>query len=183
MGLQKALQNPGSLSNIVGQLTSAVHQSSYQSPDGARSEAAVAGGSTILSHVFGDPNVTGQIAQQASRVTGLRPDLLAQMLPMIATMLAGGLMTSLKSQGFSNILSQLGGGPAAAGSSSAGGGLGGLLTSIFGGLFGAVTGGGSTTAASGGRSGLDVLMKMLQPGSQVDPQHSAALGDILNRRV
>jgi hypothetical protein len=50
-------------------------------------------------------------------------------------------------------------------------------------LFGAVTGGGSTTAASGGRSGLDVLMKMLQPGSQVDPQHSAALGDILNRRV
>ena len=183
MGLQRALQNPGSLGTIVGQLTSSLHQTSFQSADGAQSEAGVAGGSAILRQLFGDPNVTGQIAQQASRVTGLRADLLAQMLPIVATMLAGGLMSSLKSQGLSSVLSQLGSGTAGARTAPAAGGVAGLLTSVFGGLFGALTGGQSGGAASGGQSALDALMKMLQTGSQVDPQHHAAIGEILNRRA
>jgi hypothetical protein len=184
MGMQRAMQNPGNLGIIVGQLTSSLHLTSYQNAAGAQSEAGVAGGSTILSHVFGDPNVTGQIAQQASRVTGLRPDLLAQMLPIIATMLAGGLMSSLKSQGFSNILSQLGSSTAAGGSApAAGGSLSGLLSSIFGGLFGAVTGGQGASPSSAEQSGVDALKKMLQPGGQVDPQHHVAISEILDRRA
>ncbi|MEA2841121.1 MAG: hypothetical protein QOF41_2451 [Methylobacteriaceae bacterium] len=184
VGLERAIQNPGNLSIIVGQLTSNLHLTSYQNAAAAQSEAGVAGGSTILSHVFGDPNVIGQIAQQASRVTGLRPELLVQMLPVVATMLAGGLMNSLKSQGFGNILSQLGSGTTSgAGTHAATGGLAGLLSSIFGGLFGAITGGANASAPSGGQSGLDALRKMLQPGSAVDPQHHAAIGEILNRRA
>jgi hypothetical protein len=184
IGLQRAIQNPGNLSIIVGELTSSLHLTSYQNAAAAQSEAGVAGGSTILTQVFGDPNIIGQIAQQASRVTGLRPELLTQMLPLVATMLAGGLMKSLKSQGFGDILSQLSSGTTAgAGAPAASGGFGGLLSSIFGGLFGAITGGGNTGAASGGQPGLDALRKMLQPGSAVDPQHHAAIGEILDRRA
>jgi hypothetical protein len=184
IGLQRAIQNPGNLSIIVGELTSSLHLTSYQNAAAAHSEAGVAGGSTILTQVFGDPNVIGQIAQQASRVTGLRPELLVQMLPVVATMLAGGLMNSLKSQGFGNILSQLGSGTTAgAGAPATSAGLGGLLGSIFGGLFGAITGGRNTGAASGGQPGFDALRKMLQPGSAVDPQHHAAIGEILDRRA
>jgi hypothetical protein len=117
-------------------------------------------------------------------VTGLRPDLLTQMLPLVATMLAGGLMKSLKSQGFGDILSQFGSGGRGGGAAPAiSGRFGGLLGSIFGGLFGAITGGGNTGAASGGQPGLDALRKMLQPGSAVDPQHHAAIGEILDRRA
>jgi hypothetical protein len=180
-GLQKAVQNPGSLSGLVGQLSAGLHQTAFQSSDSAHSDAAVSGGSGILNQIFGDPNVVGQIAQQASRITGLRPDLLARMAPVIASMVAGGLMSSLKSQGFSNILGQLGssGGSGAGGAPA--GGLGGLLSSIMG-MFGALTGGQTGSGTASGQSALDALKGMLQPG-KVDPQHQAAIGDILNRRV
>jgi hypothetical protein len=179
-GLQRVLQNPGSLSGIIGQLSAGVHQASYQSADSAHSDAGLAGGSAILRQIFGDPNVTGQIAQQASRITGLRPDLLLQMAPVIATMLAGGLTNSLKSQGFSNILSQLGGGTAPSAGAPSAGGLAGIFSSFLG-LFGAITGGQAAGGASSGPAALDALKRMLQPGGQVDPQHQAAIGDILKR--
>jgi hypothetical protein len=180
-GLQQALQNPGSLGNIIGQLTAGLHQASYQRADSAHSEAGIAGGSTILGNIFGDPNVITQIAQQASRITGLRPDLLARMAPVVATMVAGGLASSLKSQGFNNILGQLGGGASAAGVPTAGG-LAGLVSSFMG-LFGALTGGQAVGGASSRQAAVDALKGMLQPGPQVDPQHQAAIGEILSRRA
>ena len=139
-GLQQAIQNPSSLTTIIGQLTAGLHQASFQNPDSAHSEAAVAGGSTILNQIFGNASVTGEIAQQAARVTGLRPDLIMQMAPVIATMMAGGLANSLKSQGFSNILGQLGGAISSGGGSPASaGGLAGLFSSFMG-MFSAITG-------------------------------------------
>jgi hypothetical protein len=178
-GLQQALQNPSSLSSIAGELTAGVHQASFQSADSANSEAGVSGGSAILTRIFGDPNVTMQIAQQASRITGLRPELLARMAPVIATMVAGGLVSSLKSQGFSNILGQ------ASGTSHGGGapasGVAGLFSSFMG-LFGAFTGGKKASGALGGQSGLDALKGMLQPGTRADPQLQAGISDILRRR-
>jgi hypothetical protein len=182
-GLQSAVQNPGSLSGLVGQLSAGLHQAAFQSPDSAHSDAAVSGGSGILNQIFGDPNIVGQIAQQASRITGLRPDLLARMAPVIASMVAGGLMSSLKSQGFSNILGQLGssGGSGPGGGQAPAGGLTGLFSSIMG-MFGALTGGQTGSGTASGQSALDALKGMLQPG-KVDPQHQAAIGDILNRRV
>jgi hypothetical protein len=179
-GLQQALQNPSSLSSIVGQLTAGLHQASFQSADSANSEAGVSGGSAILTRIFGDPNVTMQIAQQASRITGLRPELLARMAPVIATMVAGGLLSSLKSQGFSNILGQASG-TSHGGGVPASGGLGGLVSSFMG-LFGAFTGSKKVSGALGGQSGLDALKAILQPGTRADPQLQAAISDILRRR-
>ncbi|MEA2760403.1 MAG: hypothetical protein QOH65_3016 [Methylobacteriaceae bacterium] len=179
-GLQQALQNPSSLSSIAGQLTAGLHQASFQSADSANSEAGVSGGSAILTRIFGDPNVTMQIAQQASRVTALRPELLARMAPVIATMVAGGLLSSLKSQGFSNILGQAAG-TSHGGGAPASGGLAGLFSSFMG-LFGAFTGGKQASGgALGGQSGLDALKGMLQAGTRADPQLQAGISDILRR--
>jgi hypothetical protein len=183
IGLQRAMQNPGDLGSITGQLTAPQHLSSFQTADGAHSDAGIAGGSTILGQIFGDPNVVAQIAQQASRVTGLRPELLQRMLPVIATIAAGGLINSLRSQGFGNILGQLGSGPGTDGGAPASsGGLAGLFSSVLG-LFQQLTGGQGQTGAAGAQAGVDALKKMLQPGSQTDPQHQAAIGDILARRA
>jgi len=182
IGLQRVLQSRGGAGAIIGQLSAAANQGAFQNPASAHSEAAISSGSAILRQAFGDPNVTAQIAQQASRVTGLRPDVLAQMLPVIATMGAGGLMNALKSQGFSNALNQLGSGVASATGTSAGsaGGLSGLFSSFMG-IFGALTGGQAAGGASTGQAALDALKGMLQPGPKVDPQHQAAIGDILQR--
>jgi hypothetical protein len=183
IGLQRAMQNPGGLGSITGQLTAPQHLSSFQTADGAHSDAGIAGGSTILGQIFGDPNVVAQIAQQASRVTGLRPELLQRMLPVIATIAAGGLISSLRSQGFGNILGQLGSGPGTGGGAPASsGGLAGLFSSVLG-LFQQLTGGQGQAGAAGAQAGVDALKKMLQPGSQTDAQHQAAIGDILGRRA
>jgi hypothetical protein len=179
-GLQQAVQNSSSLSGIAGQLTSGLHQASFQSADSANSEAGVSAGSAILTRIFGDPNVTAQIAQQASRVTGLRPELLARMAPVIATMVAGGLLSSLKSQGFSNILGQASA-TSHGGGAPASGGVAGLFSSFMG-LFGAFTGSKKASGASDGQSGLDALKGMLQPGTRADPQLQAGISDILRRR-
>jgi hypothetical protein len=179
-GLQQALQNPSSLSGMAGQLTAGLHQASFQSADSANSEAGVSGGSAILTQIFGDPNVTMQIAQQASRITGLRPELLARMAPVIATMVAGGLLSLLKSQGFSNILGQASG-TSHGGGAPASGGVAGLFSSFMG-LFGAFTGGKKARVAMVGQSGLDALKGMLQPGTRADPQLQAGVSDILRRR-
>jgi hypothetical protein len=111
----------------------------------------------------------------------LRPDLIMQMAPVIATMMAGGLANSLKSQGFSNILGQLGGAISSGGGSPASaGGLAGLFSSFMG-MFSAMTGSQATSGgAPSGQAALDALRRTLQPG-QVDPQHQAAIGDILKR--
>jgi hypothetical protein len=181
IGLQRVLQNPAGLGSMIGQLSAGAHQAAFQNAASAHSEVAITSGSAILSRTFGDPNVTAQIAQQASRITGLRADLLAQMLPVIASMSAGGLMNALKSQGFSGALGQLGSGAAnPAGSSASAGGLAGLVSSFMG-MFGALTGGKAAGGASSGQAALDALQRMLQPGPQVDPQHQAAIGDILKR--
>jgi hypothetical protein len=58
-----------------------------------------------------------------------------------------------------------------------------MLSSMLGGLFGAITGAKGAAGSPNTPSGLDGLIKMLQPGSQSDPQHQAAVTDILNRRV
>ncbi|MEA2860543.1 MAG: hypothetical protein QOC72_2582 [Methylobacteriaceae bacterium] len=182
IGLQRVLQSPGGAAGIIGQLSTAANQAAFQNAASAHSDAGMSSGSAILNQAFGDPNVTAQIAQQASRVTGLRPDLLAQMLPVIASMSAGGVMNALKSQGLSNALSQIGSGAASgAGSSpSPAGGLGGLVGSFMG-ILGALTGGKASGGSSSGQAALDALKGMLQPGPQVDPQHQAAIGDILKR--
>jgi len=179
-GLQKALQNPGNISGLFGQLSASLHQASFQNSGSAHSDAAVAGGSSILTEVLGNPSIVGQIAQQASRITGLRPDLLAQMAPVIASMIAGGLMNALKTQGFGNIFGSQGG-TAGVGGAAASGGLAGLFSSLTT-LFTAFTGGQGSTSSSGGASAIEVLKGMLQPG-KVDPQHQAAIGEILNRRT
>jgi hypothetical protein len=48
-----------------------------------------------------------EIALQASSTTGISQDTLAKMLPVIASMIFGGLMKSIENQGFDAVLGQL----------------------------------------------------------------------------
>ena len=103
----------GLLANVLGQEPTNVSQ-----------------GNDILGQIFGSKEVSRNVAAEASQQSGISPDLLKKMLPIVAMMVAGYLMN------------KRGGG------ASQSGGLGG---SILGGLAGtvlsSVLGGGS-----GGRS-------------------------------
>lgn len=117
-----------------------------------------------------------QIAQQASAVTGIRPDILMQMLPVVASIAIGGLATSLHNQGLGGMLGQLataaeqgnlgsvlGGSAGSAGSS---GGLMGMLTNLLGSLLGGGGAPGGNTAGNASLgSALNSLTTMFQTGN------------------
>ncbi len=163
-GLAKCATQPGALGSIISAITDPNHQASYSSPAAAQSPTAVQKGNDALSQIFGSSHIVQQIAQQASRVTGLRADLLVQMLPVIASMVLGGLATSLHNQGLSNVLGQLasaveqGNLGSALGSST---GIMGLLSSLLGSLFGGAKAGDTSSL----NSGLNALTQMFKPGA------------------
>ena len=199
-GLQNQAQSAGGLGGIIGALTHGAHQDTFQNP---AASSAGAGGD-VLGQIFGSPHVTQQVAQQAAGQAGLRPDIIAQMMPTIASMIMGGMFKSMQNQGMGNVLSQLtqagggagglgailgqvmGGAQGGAQAQPAAGGLGGLLSSIFGSLMGvgktaagpALPGGLSGSAV---QAGIDALSKMMQPGMQVGAGHQAGLQDILGQ--
>ncbi|HYP56839.1 MAG TPA: DUF937 domain-containing protein [Beijerinckia sp.] len=121
---------PAGFNSILGSLGESQHMAAFSDPAAAQSDATIQKGNEILGQIFGSANAGNQIAQQASAMTGLSSTLLAQMLPVIASMLMGGMMTSLQNQGFGGILGQLAN---AAGAGGSGGGWGSILGQILGG--------------------------------------------------
>jgi hypothetical protein len=93
-------------------------------------------GNDILGHIFGSKEVSRQVADHASRRSGVDPALLKRMLPILAMLVAGYMAKRSGEQGggLASILGTVLGG--LAGQSSRGGaagGLGGILGSILGG--------------------------------------------------
>ena len=79
-------------------------------------------GNDVLGQVFGSPEVSRTVAQNASTTSGIDPALLRKMLPMLAMLVAGFMSKQSMGQ------------PAAPASGGAGdlGGLGGLLGGLLG---------------------------------------------------
>jgi len=174
MAFLSKLKDPSSLGSLASSLTDGTHTSTFSNPTSAGSPEATAKGSDILDQLFGSSHILNQIAQQAASVTGLRAEVIAQMMPVIVSVIAGGLATSLKSQGLGGVFSQIVSGASSAAPAS-GGGLFGALGKILGGLFG----GGSAPKAP---SGLDSLTKILQPGSKTSVGIEDEIGKILSSR-
>lgn len=104
-----------------------------------------AGGNEILGHIFGDKDVSRQVADHAAGQSGLSSTVMKAMLPVVAAMVA---------KHFAN--------GAAAGGGGGLGGLGGMLGSVLGGGgglggIGGMLGGGG----SGGGNPLDSILASL----------------------
>ena len=186
-GLQRTAQDPTGLGGILSQLTNSVHQGSFTDP--AQAGAAGGAGGGVLGQIFGSPQITAQLGQQASQISGVSPQIIQQMMPIVASMLMGGLFHSMNSQGLGGVLGQLAGaanspgglgsilGQATGGAQQpAGGGLGGLVSNVLGGLFG----GSGATQSAAMQAGLNTLNSMFNAGVQVSQTHQQGLSDILS---
>ena len=109
----------------------------------------VSQGNNVLGEIFGSKDVSRAVAQNASSQSGLSPDLLKKMLPMLA-MLVAGYMAKQRGAGAGATTTQ---------ASPSAGGLGGLL----GGLLG---GGGSSSGGTAG--GLASMLDMDRDGNPLD---------------
>ena len=86
-------------------------------------------GNEVLGQIFGNKDVSRQVAGQASQMTGLAPELLKKMLPVLAMLVAGHMARQASAQGggLGGVLGSM------LGAAGGGGGLGGMLGSILGG--------------------------------------------------
>ncbi|KNZ33424.1 MAG: hypothetical protein AD742_05825 [Methylibium sp. NZG] len=131
----------------------------------------VSQGNDVLGQIFGSKDVSRTVAQNASAQTGLSPDLLKKMLPLLA-MLVAGFMAKQGSAGgqgaagaeqatdspfggggLGSVLGAALGGGGAGGGTAGGGGLGGGLGGLLGGLLGGGAGRAAPGAGMGGGMG------------------------------
>lgn len=145
----QAEQSPGGLGGLLGTLTG-MGGGSMMDNVTAPEPTDVSQGNNVLGSIFGSKDVSRTVADHAAQQSGVSPDLLKKMLPMVA-MLVAGYMTK-----------QAGG---------AGGGMGGGL----GGMLGSVLGGGGAGGGGGMGGALGGLGSLLGLGSGGN-----ALQDILN---
>ena len=146
-GLDKAVESPEGLGKVVACLSAARDCCAHEHADAALADDSVARGNNAVVSLFGSQDNTSQILQAAARQSGVSVDILSQLLPIIASVLLGGLNKTVNEQGLGGILGQLagsgalgqilgqvlGGGAAGQGGGAAGGGLGDLLGQVLGG--------------------------------------------------
>ncbi len=193
LGLRNAATNPAVLEQVVAGAVHPTHLAAYDDPAVAHGEESRELGQAAITQLFGSGSAAGQVAQIAARDVGLRPDILARMLPILASVVLGGLAKSFNNQGLGSILEQiasggglgsilgqLGGATTTAPSApsgqarQSGGGLGGLLGALLGALLGgrapAAPGGAAQTSLPGGldpatlQAALEQIKKSLNPG-------------------
>ena len=211
LGLRNAAANPAVLEQVVAGVVHPTHLAAFDNPAIAHGEEAGELGQAAIAQLFGSGSAAGQVAQIAARDAGLRPDILARLLPVLASVVLGGLSKSFNSQGLGpilgqiasggglgSILGQLGGATTAPSAPSeqprqSGGGLGGLLGALLGALLGgrapAAPGGATQASLPGGldpatlQAALEQIKKSLNPGGAIaaSPGQNAELQDVLDK--
>ena len=111
-GLKRNAADPYGAGNFLGALASGQHAKYFEDAANAFTPQGVAEGNGILGHLFGSKDVSRAVASHAAQATGLGQDMLKQMLPVLASMLMGGLFkqSTGQMQGVQPRQAQAGGG-------------------------------------------------------------------------
>jgi hypothetical protein len=117
-GLRQNAQTTDGLNGLLAALSSGRHQRYVENPAVLGDAATIADGNGILGHILGSKDVSRQLATETGAQTGLAPDVMKRMLPLVATLVMGAMSRQA----------------ATGGASSSGAGPGGLLEMLGGAL-------------------------------------------------
>ena len=137
--LRKAAETPDSFRSVVAAIGEPQHKAAFESADSAHSQESVDAGGAIVAHLFGSAAAAGEVSQLAARTSGLRADVLQRLLPVLASILAGGLSSSFAERGLDEALSRASApvaAPPVPPEPASANGLGGALAKLFAALFG-----------------------------------------------
>ena len=91
-GLKRNTSDPMGMGGFLQAMGSGNHAKYFEEASTAFSQGGVADGNGILGHLFGSKDVSRAVAAQAASATGIGQEILKQMLPVIASMVMGGLI-------------------------------------------------------------------------------------------
>src|SRR5215475_14427141 len=94
-GLKQSTATVDGLGNLFGMMGQQQNlQAMYDDPETAFGPEGVAAGNDALSVIFGSPDVSRAVIDQAQNFSGVSSDVLKKMLPVLAGILISGLMRS-----------------------------------------------------------------------------------------
>lgn len=97
-GLKQNTADPYGIGAFITAMASGNHAKYFEDPKNAFSPSGVSEGNGILGHLFGSKELSRAVAGQAAQATGIGQEVLKQMLPVIASMIMGGLAKQSNSQ-------------------------------------------------------------------------------------
>jgi len=98
MGLQRNVSNPGAMDQLIA-MTGAGHYAAFlESASRTFSPQAWQEGNALVSQLFGSPDVSRQVANQTAAFSGITPEVVMQMMPLMAGMFMGALLKATLSQ-------------------------------------------------------------------------------------
>jgi len=90
-GLSRNARQEGGLDSLTRALSARKHEQYLDDPAQLASPEGIADGNGILGHILGSKDVSRSVAARASEETGIGPQILKKMLPMVAGMVMGSL--------------------------------------------------------------------------------------------
>ena len=90
-GLQRNTSQQGGMEALLGALSQGNHSQYLDRPELLGEDTTREDGNSILGHIFGSKDVSRAVAGRAAEQTGIGADILKKMLPVVATMVMGGL--------------------------------------------------------------------------------------------
>lgn len=160
-GLKRNTAQPMDMGAFMQSLSTGQHARYIDDSMAAFSSNGIQEGNGILGHLFGSKDISRAVASQASQVSGVGEDIIRKMLPVVASMVMGGLFkqSTGQVQNFGNT---------SASNLSGGGILGQILGELAKGGFG---GGGQTQSQPRSNNPMgDILEQMMGGGSRSKPQ-------------
>lgn len=92
--MQKQTNSQEGLEGFKNALQTGKHQEYLSNPASMASANTVADGNNILGHIFGNKDVSRNVAAQAAASTGIDSSLIKQALPLIASLAMGAMSKS-----------------------------------------------------------------------------------------
>lgn len=92
---RNATAGPEPLGEFLKALSGGHHQRYFEDMQAAFSPQGVQEGNGILGHMFGSKELSRQVAAQAAQATGIGEQIYKQMLPIMASMIMGGLFKQM----------------------------------------------------------------------------------------
>lgn len=106
MGLQRQTQDPYAFGGLAQMMAANPYAKMFDANGDGIPDHAQAMGNNVLGQLFGSKEVSNAVAAQAAATTGLGQAILKQMLPVIASMVMGGLSKSASSRGLDGFFGQ-----------------------------------------------------------------------------
>ncbi len=187
-GFQKAMSDPMGLGALMTQMANTSHAQAYANPAQAAANATAAGGN-VVGQIFGSQQIAQQVSQQAAQASGVSSQIIQQMMPIVASMLIGGVSNAMAAQGMGGLIAQT----ASQFASNAGLATGGAgatnpaltATNMFGNWMNMVSSlmtgaaGAGTPQAAAMQAGLNTMNSLMQAGVQVSQAQQQGVNDML----